>query len=538
MRKYIIITGGVLSGLGKGITTASIAKLLQSRGFKVTPIKIDPYLNVDAGTLNPIEHGEVFVTDDGGEIDMDFGHYERFLNINLTKDHNITTGKIYKAVIEKERKGEYLGKTVQVIPHVTDEIKRRIKEVAERDNAEVVIIEIGGTVGDIENMPFLEAMRQLKLEEKDNVIFVHVTLVPVIDKVGEQKTKPTQHSVKELREAGIQPDIIIGRAREVLAPEVKEKIALFCNVEKEAVISNPDLDNIYELPIFFEKEGLIDIILKKLNLKPKKKDLSEWKELVNKMNRAKIIVRIAITGKYTKLRDSYISIVEALKHAGAYLGVRPEIIWVETEEFEKGKNKVSILEKVHGIIVPGGFGKRGAEGKIAAIEFARKKDIPFLGLCFGFQLAVIEFARNVCGLEGANSTEIDPDTKYPVIDLLPEQRKIKELGGTMRLGAHKVIIKENTLAYRIYGRKEVYERFRHRYEFNNEYREIIEQHGGVFSGTSEDGNIMQIFENPSCFFFLATQFHPEFKSRLEAPHPIFLAFVKATREKLRNGKNC
>ena len=534
MRKYIIVTGGVLSGLGKGITTASIAKLLQSRGFKVTPIKIDPYLNVDAGTLNPIEHGEVFVTDDGGEIDMDFGHYERFLNISLTKDHNITTGKIYKAVIEKERRGEYLGKTVQVIPHVTNEIKREIREVAEHDDADVVIIEIGGTVGDIENMPFLEAMRQLKLEERNNVIFVHVTLVPIIDKVGEQKTKPTQHSVKELREAGIQPDIIIGRARDILAPEVKEKIALFCNVEKEAVISNPDLDNIYELPIFFEKERLIDIILRKLDLKPKKSDLGKWRELVDRMNRAKIRVRIAITGKYTRLRDSYISIVEALKHASAYLNVKPEIVWIETEEFEKDKNRVSILKEVDGIIVPGGFGKRGAEGKIMAIEFARKNNIPFLGLCFGFQLAVIEFTRNVCGFKEANSTEIDPDTKYPVIDLLPEQRRIKRLGGTMRLGAHKVVIKENTLAYRVYGKKETYERFRHRYEFNNEYKNIIEQHKGVFSGTSEGGSIMQIFENPQCSFFLATQFHPEFKSRLESPHPVFLAFIKAS---LGNRKN-
>ncbi len=523
--KYVFITGGVLSGLGKGITTASIGLLLKSRGLRVTAIKIDPYLNCDAGTMNPYQHGEVFVLDDGTEVDMDLGSYERFLDVSLTGDHNITTGKVYKAVIEKERRGEYLGQTVQIIPHVTDEIKAAIKRVAEREGVDVALVELGGTVGDIESMPFLEAIRQMHQElGHSNVAFVHTTLVPVLGAVGEQKTKPTQHSVKELRALGIQPDVIVGRCEEPLKPEIKRKIALFCDVPPEAVISDPDVPFVYEVPLVFEEQGLTDYLLGRLDLRPRAQDLTEWKAFLRALKGAERTVRVALVGKYTALKDSYVSYVEALTHAGARHRARVEIQWIEADEFHEGR-----LEDVDGLIVPVGFGHRGAEGKIRAIRCARERKLPFLGICYGFQLAVIEFARHVMGLEGANSTEFDPTPPHPVIDLLPEQKGIKELGATMRLGAQPVIVREGTLAHALYGTTRVEERHRHRYEVNPDYVESIESAGLIFSGRSPDGRLMEIAELPQREhpFFIASQFHPEFKSRPLSPRPLFLGLIEA-----------
>jgi CTP synthase len=525
--KYLIVTGGVMSGLGKGITTASIGKLLQSRGFKVTAIKIDPYLNVDAGTMNPFEHGEIFVTDDGGEIDLDMGHYERFLDINLTKEHNITTGQIYGEVIRKERKGEFLGRTVQIIPHVTDLIKNRIREVAQKSGADVCLVEIGGTVGDIESMPFLEAVRQLRLEEgSDNVVFVHVTLVPVLDVVGEQKTKPTQHSVKELRELGIMPDAVVCRARNPLSENVKRKISLFCNVPENAVISAQDVENIYRVPLLLEQEGLGALLLGRLRLTARKDDLSEWKKIVEQMEKPRKVLKIAMVGKYIRISDTYLSINEALKHAAAFNGCKVEIDWMDAEKFEGSHRELEKLSVYDGILVPGGFGQRGSEGKIAAISYARQHSVPFLGLCFGFQLAVVEFARSI-GLKQANSTELDPKTPHPVIFILPEQKKVKELGGTMRLGAHEIRLAKGTKAMKIYGSERIYERHRHRYEVNPRYIPKLTKAGLKFSGKSLDGRRMEILEIPKHPFFLATQFHPEFKSRPGKPSPVFDAFVKA-----------
>lgn len=525
--KYLIVTGGVMSGLGKGITTASIGKLLQSRGFKVTAIKIDPYLNVDAGTMNPFEHGEIFVTDDGGEIDLDMGHYERFLDINLTKDHNITTGQIYGEVIKKERKGDYLGKTVQIIPHVTDVIKDRIRQVAKKSKADVCLVEIGGTVGDIESMPFLEAVRQLKLEEgPNNVAFVHVTLVPVLDVVGEQKTKPTQHSVKELRELGIMPDAIVCRAKKPLSNGGKRKISLFCNVPENAVVSARDVENIYKVPLLLEEEGLGTLLLERLGLATKKGDLPEWKKIVERMEKARRVVRIAMVGKYIKFSDTYLSINEALKHAAAAHDCKIEIHWINAERFEESRAELEGLSAYGGILVPGGFGQRGSEGKIAAITYAREHSIPFLGLCFGFQLAVVEFARSM-SLKKANSIELDPKTPHPVIDILPEQKKVKELGGTMRLGAHEIRLANKTKAFKIYGSERIHERHRHRYEVNPRYIPKLVKAGLKFTGKSLDGRRMEILEIPKHPFFLATQFHPEFKSRLGNPSPVFNAFIKA-----------
>jgi len=523
MPKYIGITGGVLSGLGKGIVTSSIGLLLKSRGYRVTAIKIDPYINCDAGTMNPYQHGEVFVLSDGGEVDLDLGNYERFLDVNLKKENNITTGKIYKNVIEKERKGEYLGKTVQIVPHVTDEIKEWIRKVASQ--YDFCLIEIGGTVGDIESMPFLEAMRQLYLEEgHENVLFIHTTLIPVLQVVGEQKTKPTQHSVKELRSIGINPDIIVGRSIKELTKETKEKISLFCNVPVEGVFSSPDVDCIYEIPLLLEKQGLPSYILKRFKMKDVKANLDEWERFVEKLKNAENETSIAIVGKYTHLADSYLSIIEAFHHAGSKNDTKVNIVWVEAEELEKGKKEK--IGKVDGILVPGGFGARGVEGKILAINFARENGIPFFGICFGFQLAVVEYGRNVVGLN-CNSTELDEKTEHPIITLLPEQKKVTELGGTMRLGEDAVIIKENTLAYKIYGKKKIYERHRHRYELNPEYFEILEKNGLVFSGLSENGRA-EIVELPSHPFFIASQFHPEFTSRPLKPSPLFDAFVKAS----------
>ncbi len=534
MAYYILVSGGVMSGLGKGITTASLGCLLKSKGYTVTAIKIDPYLNYDAGTMRPTEHGEVWVTEDGGEIDQDLGHYERFLNQNIPKEQNITTGKIYGKVIERERAGEYLGKTVEVIPHVTDEIKRRIRECAKKTGAEIVLIEVGGTVGEYQNMIYFEAARQMKLEG-EKILFIHLGYLPIPKHIGEMKTKPTQASIKELGNIGIQPDFIVGRAEQPLDNIRKEKIALFSNLRKEDVISNPDIDNIYELPMIFDQQGFADRVLDKLGLKPKQTDLSQWKNIVNKMGDAQKKVKIGIVGKYFdtgsfKLTDSYVSVIEAVKHAAAWNALKPEILWIDAKDYEKDRAKLAELKDVDGVIVPGGFGASGTEGKIAAIEFVRKNNIPLLGLCFGLQLSVIEYARNVCGMPGANSTEMNPDTKFPVIDILPEQKQILKdgrYGATMRLGGQTVKIREGTLAHRLYGKTQVVERFRHRYEVNPQYVEQLARNGLVFSGTTPDNRIMQIVEIPSHKFFLATQFHPEFTSRFMSPNPLFTGFIKA-----------
>lgn len=514
-----------MSGIGKGIVTASIAKILQVRNFKVTTIKIDPYLNVDAGTMNPIIHGEVFVTEDGGEIDMDLGTYERFLDINLSKEHNLTTGKIYLSVIDKERRGEYLGKCVQIIPHVTDEIKNRVRFIAEKNGVEVVVTEIGGTVGDIEGQPFLEAARQMRIEEGlNNVLYVHVTLVPVLDVVGEQKTKPTQHSVQELRRIGIQPDIIIARSKKPLLKEPKRKIALFCNVEEKAVFTAPDVKCIYECPIILDKQGMGDFICEKLGLPKGKPDWSQWEKIVNRFLNPTYEVKIALCGKYAELADSYVSVNEALKHAGAACDAKVTIDWIETEVFEEDPSNLKMLFQYDGILVPGGFGSRGAEGKIKAIEFARINNIPFLGICFGFQLAVVEFARHIT-LKDANSTEVNPETPHPVVDLMPEQKNVNYKGATMRLGAHEIVIKPGTIAHSLYKSTLIVERHRHRYEVNLKYVPILEKHGLVFSGKSKDETRMEILELPSNTFHFATQFHAEFKSRPEKPSPPYYGFI-------------
>ena len=538
---FIFITGGVISGLGKGITTASIGKLLQSKGFSVTAIKIDPYINWDAGTMRPTEHGEVWVTEDGGEIDQDLGHYERFLDVKISKEHNITTGQVYYAVIERERKGGYLGKTVQPIPHITDEIKRRIKAVAEKEKADFVLIEIGGVVGDYENILFLEAARQMKLEG-GKVLFIHVTYIPVPSSLGEAKTKPTQHSVRALREIGIQPDFIVCRSSTDIDEPRREKIALFCSVRKEDIISNPDVKNVYEVPLIFEQQRFGDKILNRLGLEQRKSRLEEWKGFVKKMNNSRSVVTIGIVGKYFdigdyKLPDSYVSVIEAVKHAAAANDARPEIVWIDAKDFEKNAAKLSMLDSIDGIIVPGGFGSSGVEGKIAAIQYAREHNIPYLGLCFGLQLAVVEYARHVCGLKDAHSTEIKPDAKHPVVDFLPWQKKLiaeSKYGATMRLGGQTIKIKPGTLAHKLYGKKAVIERFRHRYEINPKYIEILEKNGFVFSGQADERHthgerVMQIGELPQSKhkFFIGTQAHPEFTSRPLRPNPLFNGFIKA-----------
>ncbi len=526
--KYIVVTGGVLSGLGKGITASSIGRLLKERGMKVSAVKIDPYLNCDAGTMNPYQHGEVYVLDDGAEADLDLGNYERFLNINLGKDNNITTGKVYRHVIELERKGEFLGETVQIIPHITNEIKRRIKEEGYKARCDVLIIELGGTVGDIESMPFLEAVRQLHTESgHDSCIFVHTTLVPVMSVVGEQKTKPTQHSVKELRSIGIQPDIIVARANKVLPSDIKGKIAMFCDVPTRAVVSCPNAKSIYEVPLILEEQGVADYILERMGIHGKPApELKAWKRYVNNILESKRELNIAIVGKYTKLKDSYLSHIEALAHCSAQLKVRINIVWVESDSLLK-KNKVKKLEKVDGIIIPGGFGGRGKKGKIRAITFARENKVPLLGVCLGFQLSVIEFCRNVMGLEGADSAEFDSECSDPVINLLPGQKDLKEMGGNMRLGSHDIFISKGTKAHATYGLDEIKERHRHRYEVNPKYHERIENAGLKFSGKDELGERMEIAELEDHPFFVASQFHPEFKSRPMKPSPLHLALVKA-----------
>ena len=528
--KFVVVTGGVLSGLGKGISTSSIGVLLKSRGLSVSPVKIDPYLNVDAGTMNPYQHGEVFVLDDGAEADLDLGNYERFLDVNLGGDHNITTGKVYRAVIEKERRGDYLGKTVQIIPHITDEIKGLIRAVGEKDRADVVLIEVGGTVGDIEGMPFLEALRQLATEEgKENVLFVHTTLVPIMGAVGEQKTKPTQQSVRELRAVGIQPSVIIARGERVLEPEIKQKIAFFCDIPVEGVISAPDSPTIYDVPIVFQDQGLTEYILERLHLKPTAEDLTEWKAFLDRLKNPHGEVTIALVGKYTHLKDSYISHIEAFHHAEAAAGVKVRLKWVESMDIEK--RGTSMLEDVDGVLVPGGFGDRGIEGKIKAIEFARVHGIPFQGVCLGFQLATAEFARHVLGLEDANSTEFNPKTHAPVIDLLPEQRTVKAMGATMRLGAHPVDVDPDSKAAKLYGKEPVNERHRHRYEVNPEYIGKLEAAGMRYVGRSDGGRRMEILELRGHPYFVASQFHPELKSRPLRPSPLHLGLVKAAAER-------
>jgi CTP synthase len=529
--KYIIVTGGVLSGLGKGITVSSIGKLLESRGLSVTAIKIDPYLNCDAGTMNPYQHGEVFVLDDGSEVDLDLGNYERFLDTNLTKDHNITTGKVYRSVIEKERRGDFLGQTVQIIPHITDGIRNMIKEAAEKSGVDVTLVEMGGTVGDIESAPFLEAVRQLHIEMgHKNCMFVHITLVPVMSVVGEQKTKPTQHSVKELRAIGIQPDAIVCRAKSPLSMPIKEKISLFCDVPTSAVISAPDADSIYKVPIILEEQGLTDFLMDRLELPTSLEDLKKWREFLNKIENPQNEITVAIVGKYTHLKDSYLSHIEALNHCGALTQSKVNIRWVEAEDEKKGATS-SQLEGVEGVVVPGGFGKRGCQGKIEAAEYARTNNIPFLGICLGFQLAVVEFTRNVLGFDGANSTEFDKDTPHPVVDILPEQKEIKDLGGTMRLGAQEVIVSEGSKAHGLYGSSKISERHRHRYEVNPKYIKQIEDAGLKFKGKAADGIRMEIAELENHPYYVASQFHPELKSRPMKPAPLYVGLVKAILEK-------
>jgi len=532
--KFIFITGGVISGLGKGIVTSSIGKMLQFRGFRVSACKIDPYINFDAGTLRPTEHGEVWVTEDGGEIDQDLGHYERFLDINILRNHNITTGQVYYEVIKKEREGGYLGQTVQPIPHVTDEIKKRIKDVARESKADFLLVEIGGTVGDYENILFLEAARQMKLE-KEKVLYVHVAYLPIPKSLGEMKTKAVQHSVRELRNFGIQPDFIIGRSDTYLDDVRKRKIALFCNVNEDDVISDPEIENIYKVPLVFEREKFGHKILSKFRMKRPSPTSEEWSVFIEKVEALKENVRIGIVGKYFdigrfQLPDSYISVIEAIKHAAWHNNRKPLINWIDSKLFEEKDENLSILKKVDGIIVPGGFGATGVEGKIKSIKYARENRIPYLGLCLGLQLAVVEFARNVCGLEGANSAEIDPGTPHPVIDLLPEQKEIlrkSKYGATMRLGAQPIKIKRGTMAYKLYQREEVTERFRHRYEINPDYVGVLEDNGFVFSGMTTDSRIMQVGEFPEHPFYMGSQFHPEFTSRPLRPNPLFDGFIQA-----------
>lgn len=530
--KYVFITGGVLSSVGKGIVTSSIGKMLQARGFSVTAVKIDPYVNVDAGTMNPYIHGEVYVTDDGGEADLDLGWYERFMDLNLTKDNNVTTGLVYQAVINKERKGDFLGRCVQIVPHITNEIKHRIRLVANKEKVDVILTECGGTVGDIEGLPFLEAIRQMRLEEGyENTLYVHVALVPILDVTEEMKTKPLQHSVNELRRIGIQPDTIVARSRTMIDAEARSKIALFGTISEEAVYCSYNVPSIYKVPLILDEQGMGEYICKRLCLPEKKPEWTRWKQFVESVEKPQHEVKIALVGKYAGLVDSYVSMNEALRHGGAMCQTKVSIEYIEAEKFEKNPEKIDILKNSDGLFIPYGFGPRGTEGKMMATQFARENNIPFLGICYGFQLAVAEFARNKCKLNEANSTEINPDTPHPVIDLMPEQKDVKEKGATMRLGAHKIMIKKNTLAHKLYDAEEISERHRHRYEVNQEYLETLEKNGLVFSGRSPDGKRMEILELPSNFFFFASQFHGEFKSRPEKPEPEYYGFIKACLDK-------
>lgn len=530
--KYVFVTGGVVSGLGKGITAASLGRLLKMRGYSVTMQKFDPYINIDPGTMNPIQHGEVFVTDDGAETDLDLGHYERFIDINLSKNSNTTTGKIYQSVINKERRGDYLGGTVQVIPHITNEIKERVFRVGQQDNADFVITEIGGTVGDIESLPFLEAIRQVKKDVgKNDVLYIHVTLVPYISAAGELKTKPTQHSVKELRSIGISPDIIVCRSEKPISKEMREKMAMFCDVDPDAVIQNLTARSIYEVPMLMEEQGLDTIVLRKLEMEDKPKDMQGWHDMVARiLKKYDKKVTIAVVGKYVALQDAYISITESLRHAAVANEAELDIHWVNAEEIEADDTDMDkVMAGVDGILVPGGFGNRGIEGKIKAIQYAREHKIPFFGICLGMQCAVIEFARHVCGMADANSSEFNPNSTHPVIDLMPEQIDVEDLGGTMRLGLYPCKVYPDTLTSKAYNAELIYERHRHRYEFNNAFREEIVGKGLVLGGTLPNGRLVEIVELPESEhpWFLGAQFHPEFKSRPTNPHPLFRDFVGA-----------
>ncbi|GAA0487560.1 CTP synthase (glutamine hydrolyzing) [Salinibacillus aidingensis] len=526
MTKYIFVTGGVVSSLGKGITAASLGRLLKNRGLSVTIQKFDPYLNVDPGTMSPYQHGEVFVTEDGAETDLDLGHYERFIDINLNKYSNVTTGKVYSSVIRKERKGEYLGGTVQVIPHITNEIKDRVLRAGKETNADVVITEIGGTVGDIESLPFLEAIRQIKSDiGKDNVMYIHCTLVPYIKAAGELKTKPTQHSVKELRSLGIQPDAIVLRTEQEISQGMKDKIALFCDINKKAVIELKDCDVLYEIPLELKEQQLDELTCDHFGLSCESADMTDWHKLVDNVKNLTETVTIALVGKYVELQDAYLSVVEALKHAGYTYNSDIDIKWINAEDVHE-ENVAEVLKGADGILVPGGFGDRGIEGKITTAKYAREHHIPFLGICLGMQLASVEFARHVLGMKDAHSSEFKPDTKAPVIDLLPEQKDIDDLGGTLRLGVYPCKLEKGTKAYEAYQDEVVYERHRHRYEFNNQFRQQMEENGFVFSGTSPDGRLVEIIELKNHPWFVASQFHPEFKSRPTKPQPLFRDFVK------------
>jgi len=542
MGKFIFVTGGVVSSLGKGIAAASIGKLLESRGLTTTIIKCDPYLNVDPGTMSPYQHGEVYVTDDGAEADLDLGHYERFTNAHISKDSNITTGKIYYTVITKERKGDYLGKTVQIIPHITDEIKRCIKKASHDNAVDITIVEIGGTVGDIESLPFLEAIRQLRWELGEHyALNIHVTLLPYIKSAGEQKTKPTQHSVGRLREIGIAPDILLCRTEKHINKEQRDKIALFCNVDREAVVEACDVKHIYEVPLAFKKHGLDDLILKKLNLKREDKELNDWKNLVvNRLKNPQNEVTICVVGKYIALQDAYKSIYEALVHGGIANNTKVNVIKIDSESLEKGKlekGKVdSRLSGADGILIPGGFGDRGIEGKIKAVQFARENKIPFFGICLGMHVATIEFARNVCSLKGVNSTEFDKQAKNPVIALLEEQKNIKDLGASMRLGAYPCKLVKRSLSFKSYKKESISERHRHRYEFNNKYKKSFEKKGMVFAGTNSSQGLVEIIELKSHPWFVACQFHPEFKSKPDRAHPLFKNFITAALERTNQAK--
>jgi CTP synthase len=528
--KYVFVTGGVVSALGKGIVAASLGRLLKARGLRVQAQKFDPYLNIDPGTMSPFQHGEVFVTEDGAETDLDIGHYERFIDENLSRNASHTAGAIWNAVLRKERKGEYLGATVQVIPHITNEIKHRIRRAAEASPADVVISEIGGTVGDIESLPFLEAIRQFRREAgAENVLYLHVTLVPFIEAAGELKTKPTQHSVNELRRIGIHPDVVVARSGEALSRDIRDKIALFADVDTRAVVASPDVPDVYLVPGVLQEEGLDELVVEKLGIGgPARADLGEWADLTDRIGRLEGEVEIALVGKYVKLKDAYLSVHEALKHAGLHHGTRVNVRWVDAEGMSLDEARAE-LESVDGVLVPGGFGSRGWEGKILACRVARERGIPYLGICLGMHVAVSEFARHVLGLEGANSTEMDPETPYPVIDLLPEQKEIEDLGGTMRLGAQAVEVAEGTRAREAYDEAVVHERHRHRYEVNNHYRPRLVEAGLVVSGTFQEGRLVEIVELPDHPWFVASQFHPEFKSRPTRPAPLFRDFVGAAR---------
>ncbi len=531
MTKYIFVTGGVVSSLGKGITAASLGRLLKNRGLNITTQKFDPYINLDPGTMSPYQHGEVFVTDDGAETDLDLGHYERFIDINLTKWSSVTTGKIYSTVLKKERRGDYLGGTVQVIPHITNEIKERVLRAGNETNADVVITEIGGTVGDIESLPFLEAIRQMKNDVgRDNVMYIHCTLIPYLKAAGEMKTKPTQHSVKELRSLGIQPNVIVVRTEMPITQDMKSKIALFCDIDEKAVIEAGDADTLYAVPLALQNQNLDQIVCDHLKLACHEADMTEWIGLVDKVRNLSGKTKIALVGKYVELQDAYISVVESLRHAGYEFDADVEVKWINSESIT-AENVQDILADVDGILVPGGFGDRGIEGKILATQFARTNQVPFFGICLGMQLASVEFARHALGLEGAHSAEIMPETPYPIIDLLPEQKDIEDLGGTLRLGLYPCKLIEGTKAYEAYQDEVIYERHRHRYEFNNIFREQMEAAGFVFSGTSPDGRLVEIIELKDHPWFVASQFHPEFTSRPTRPQPLFRQFIKATLNK-------